>query len=112
MAFAYRGETAWIIKAADFTNGIARVPGPFARALTVMYSDGLGWEHVSVSTPGRAPNWAEMVFIKNLFWGTEDCVMQLHPPQSAYVNVHPHCLHLWRPNDGREIPQPPRVLVG
>jgi len=110
MAFAYRGDAAWLIKPYNMTNGRARVPGPF-RELTLVFSDGLGWEHVSVSTPGRPPNWDEMVFVKNLFWGPDDCVMQLHPPRGDYVDVHPNCLHLWRPNDGREIPRPPTVCV-
>lgn len=111
MAFAYRGRASWIIAAADLTNGQARLPGPF-RELTVQFSDGLGWEHVSVSTTGRTPNWDEMCFVKAMFWDDEDCVMQLHPPRSVYVNVHRHCLHLWRPNDGSVIPQPPTHLVG
>lgn len=56
-----------------------------------------GWEHVSVSLPGRDPFWAEMCFIKDLFFEPEETVYQLHPKESEYVNVHPHCLHIWRP---------------
>lgn len=78
-------------------------------------SDGEGWEHVSVhmSSDGkdRTPTWAEMCKIKALFWDEEDCVMQLHPPKSDYVNNHKHCLHLWRPI-GVEIPRPNTNLVG
>jgi len=70
-----------------------------------------GWEHVSVSTYDRTPTWEEMHFIKDLFWSPEECVMQLHPPESEYVNFHPYCLHLWRPTD-REIPMPPSTMVG
>ncbi|WP_456813633.1 MULTISPECIES: DUF7694 domain-containing protein [unclassified Bradyrhizobium] len=44
------------------------------------------WEHVAVSTPRRCPNWEEMCFVKDLFWNEEECVMQLHPPHSQYVN--------------------------
>lgn len=79
--------------------------------LTVLASGGLGWEHVSVSTPTRCPTWDEMCLIKSLFWDEEDAVMQLHPPGSKYVNCHPFCLHLWRPTDG-EIPLPDSLLVG
>lgn len=79
--------------------------------LTVMASDGMGWEHVSVSLPGRCPTWAEMCFIKNLFWDADDVVMQLHPAQSDYINNHPFCLHLWRPVD-KTIPTPDSILVG
>lgn len=91
-------------------NGMAAIPGPF-RELTVVFSDGLGWEHVSVSTRARCPNWDEMCFVKNLFWAAEDVVIQFHPARSNYVNQHPFCLHLWRPA-GVALPIPPAVLVG
>jgi len=110
MSFYFRGDREWVLQAADIRNGSALVPGPF-RALSVIFSDGLGWEHVSVSTPGRCPNWEEMCFIKHLFWSADDIVIQYHPPESEYVNVHRYCLHLWRP-EGLPIPIPPRYLVG
>lgn len=84
------------------------------RTLNIIASDGGGWEHVSVSVanrPSDTPNWADMCFVKSLFWGSEDAVMQLHPPQSTYVNNHAGCLHLWRPI-GQSIPLPPEVMVG
>ena len=75
----------------------------------------LDWEHVSVTVRRhrklRLPTWKEMCFAKDLCWDPEDVVMQLHPRQSDYVNRHPTCLHLWRPI-AREIPTPPRSLVG
>jgi len=79
--------------------------------LFAIASDGAGWEHVSVSTPFRCPTWEEMCWIKDQFWGPEDCVVQFHPPRSEYVNVHQFCLHLWRPTTG-EIVTPPALLVG
>ena len=69
-----------------------------------------GWEHVSVSLDDRCPEWDEMCFVKELFWEDEECVMQLHPPKSDYVNRHPYVLHLWRPLDGK-IPRPKRIQV-
>lgn len=82
------------------------------RALMIIASDGGGWEHVSVSRSDRCcPTWDEMSAVKALFWDPDDCVMQLHPPASRYVNNHPNCLHLWRPV-GVEIPQPPSWMVG
>lgn len=66
--------------------------------LTVIAGDNEdAWEHVSVSLKSRCPIWDEMCFIKDLFWKEEECVMQYHPPKSIYVNIHPYCLHLWRP---------------
>jgi hypothetical protein len=82
-----------------------------AMPLQVIASDGAGWEHVSVSLPARCPTWAEMSFIKGIFWDACDCVVQFHPPESEYVNNHSFCLHLWRPTD-HDIPTPPSLLVG
>jgi hypothetical protein len=70
-----------------------------------------GWEHVSVSTRRRCPNWTEMSFVKDLFWDQHECVIQFHPPRSEYVNNHAYCLHLWRPIDDH-VRLPPSILVG
>lgn len=81
------------------------------RTLGVQASDGMGFEHVSVSLRDRCPTWEEMCFVKDLFWDDEDCVIQYHPPKSEYINCHPYVLHLWRPINA-EIPRPPKFLVG
>lgn len=91
-------------------NGLFEVPFE-SYVLRIIASDGEGWEHVSVSLNNRTPNWREMSFVKDLFWDETDCVMQLHPPKSEYINNHPYCLHLWRPI-GKEIPIPDSLLVG
>ena len=78
--------------------------------LTVIASDGLGWDHVSVSLPHRCPEWEEMAYIKDLFWEPNECVVQYHPPADRYVNHHPYALHLWRPQ-GIEIPVPSLEMV-
>jgi hypothetical protein len=85
------------------------------RELVIIASDGAGWEHASVHVEQRnvgtlTPYWEEMCQIKDLFWGPEDVVMQLHPAKENYVNVHSHTLHLWRPA-GIKIPLPPLLLV-
>ncbi|KKM15017.1 hypothetical protein LCGC14_1700280 [marine sediment metagenome] len=79
--------------------------------LRIIASDGMEWEHVSVSLDGRIPTWREMCHVKGLFWDDNDCVIQYHPAKSDYVNCHPFTLHLWRPI-GQDIPQPPPILVG
>jgi hypothetical protein len=99
----------------DGNNGAWLIPGPIAldysrTTLTVIASDGLGWEHVSVSTPGRTPTWEEMCYVKDLFWAEEECVIQYHPPKAVYRNCHQHCLHMWRPV-GAEIPMPDPMMV-
>jgi hypothetical protein len=70
-----------------------------------------GWEHVSVSTDRRCPNWPEMCWVKDLFWEKHEMVVQYHPPESEYVNFHPYCLHLWR-HVNLPFPMPPSLLVG
>lgn len=79
--------------------------------LKVIASDGLQWEHVSVSLPDRSPTWEEMCTIKNLFWDPEDVVIQYHPAHSDYINNHPYCLHLWRPVN-QSLPVPDPLMVG
>lgn len=68
------------------------------------------WEHVSVSLATRCPTWAEMSRVKDLFWEEKECVVQFHPPRSEYVNMHPYCLHLWRPI-GMDILRPPMIAI-
>lgn len=97
----------------DGNNGMfaVRMRGPGHPMAKVIASDGMGWEHVSVSFPNRCPTWDEMCRIKNIFWDAGDCVVQYHPPASEYVNNHNFCLHLWRPTN-QDIPRPPSFMVG
>ena len=92
------------------------VPGPFNCDLRVIASPGdanenIPWEHVSVSLPNRCPNWPEMEHVKRSFFLPQETAMQLHVPVSEHLSLHPHCLHIWRPNDGRAIPMPPASFV-
>ena len=85
---------------------------PFSgREFFVIASNGMGWEHVSVSLNSRCPNWREMSYIKDLFWNDDETVMQLHVAKKEHINLHPYCLHLWRPLE-KEIPLPPGIMVG
>jgi len=97
--------------------GAFKIPGPFGTELFVIASDGdisiaVEWEHASIHVHNRCPNWPEMDFIKRLFWDDEETVIQLHPPRSLWVNIHPFTLHLWRPwRSVGEIPLPPLKAV-
>ena len=112
---------------ADAPNGYQTIPGePFGafqiparfangRCLNVIAADGeeTGWEHVSVSlldTPKKCPSWDEMCIVKRLFWDDADCVVQFHPSEANYVNLHPGVLHLWRCVTA-EFPVPPMICV-
>lgn len=79
--------------------------------LLIIASWGMGWDHVSVSVDGRIPTWDEMCWVKKLFWNKEETVIQYHPSEKDYINNHPFCLHLWKPQK-QTIPQPPSILVG
>lgn len=75
-------------------------------------SDGLGWEHVSVSlSVKRCPDWEEMCMIKDMFWDEGDTVVQFHPKKSEYINYHPNVLHLWK-KVGEQYELPPSICVG
>lgn len=86
-----------------------------------MVTDGMNWDHVSVSIKvdghkkikhvDRCPTWEEMCYVKSLFWDDEEPVMQLHPAKSTWVNNHPYCLHMWRPQNA-VIPLPLPLMVG
>ncbi len=96
-------------------NGVFIALGPRAAKLQIIASDELGWEHVSVTMANpnkrRCPYWDEMCFVKDLFWGDDEVVLQYHPKKADYVNNHPFVLHLWRPIQN-ELPCPPPDLIG
>lgn len=81
------------------------------RCMCVVFSTGGGWDHVSVSWPNRCPTWDEMCMVKRIFFDPEDTVIEYHPAESEYVNLHPYCLHMWRPRFTK-IPTPPSWMVG
>jgi len=110
----------------DGFNGAFSIPIPNRGHKVIancIVSDGQGlkaiglepFEHVSVHIEEygeqRTPTWDEMCFVKYVFWGEEECVVQFHPPQSEYVNNHPHVLHLWKWTGG-DFPMPNSLLVG
>lgn len=82
------------------------------RELLVIASDGGGWDHVSVSLRNeKTPNWADMCFIKDLFFEETETVVQYHPKKSEYVNNHSGCLHMWKKQNS-EFELPPSIFVG
>ena len=92
----------------DHGNGLFEVRN---RGLRILCSDGLGWDHVSVSRNDRCPTWEEMQWVRTKFFTDHETVMQIHPPLKDHINCHPFCLHLWRPQK-KEIPRPENILIG
>lgn len=78
--------------------------------LHVIAASGGNWDHVSVSLAQRTPTWEEMSAVHRMFAKSTEVWMQLHVTPSAHINVHPYCLHLWRPHH-RDIPTPPALFV-
>jgi len=114
----------WRIAGAfDVVDGMFRIPHPKIDNYNyfVVVSTGLDWDHVSVSLRIvkngrehpvlRCPTWEEMCYIKELFFEDTEAVVQYHPAASEYVNHHPYCLHLWRPQI-ETLPIPDKILVG
>ena len=81
------------------------------KSFFVIASNGGGWDHVSVSRKNKMPTWDEMCAIKDMFFEPEEVAVQYHPKKSEYVNNHPYCLHLWRPNCGQALATPPKLYV-
>lgn len=80
------------------------------KMLDFIFSWGEGWEHLSVSTPRKCPSWDQMCKMKDIFWNDDEVCIEYHPRKSDYVNMHPFCLHIWKPIN-EEIPTPPRILI-
>lgn len=82
------------------------------KIFNIIASNGIGWEHVSVSIDNveRCPKWNEMCKIKDMFFKDDEVVMQLHPAKTEYINFHEYTLHLWRPLK-EEIPLPLKIMV-
>ena len=86
--------------------GYTPVPNPAALAmihpngLAVIVSigrmrDGRDWVHMSVSRKNRSPSWDDLIFARDTVLGRDTKAIQVFPPASEHVNIHPHCHHLW-----------------
>ncbi len=102
----------WLALSGDeWQAGAWKVPSMHRnKKLTVIATTFAGWDHVSVSLKDRTPIWAEMETVKRLFFHPHETAMQLHVPVTDHISIHPHTLHLWRPQNAT-IPRPPNELV-
>jgi hypothetical protein len=66
--------------------------------------DGKTWVHLSVSHRVRLPTWEELKAVREVFLGTDSVALQVLPPRSEWVNVHPNVMHLFKCLDGRPVP--------
>lgn len=113
LRFSRDREGAYAPTDADGNQGrfVFLCPGT-GRILLVVSSDRRDWAEAGplLKQPTKAPAWPEMAWVKDLFWGPEETVMQLHVPAVDHINYHVGCLHLWKPI-GVEIPRPPGATV-
>jgi len=101
------------------TTGAFSMPSPFGLKQNILIvSSGVArddneltkWEHVSASLKKRCPTWAEMSFVKDLFWRDDEVIVQYHPAKEHYISNHGYCLHLWKPP--YEVFMPPSIAIG
>lgn len=96
----------------DDKNGCFMVPGPCGMGLNIIASSDAGWDHVSISLMNRVPNYKEMCWVKEQFFQDYELAIQYFMPKAQHINIHPNCLHLWRPwHETGEIITPPLEFV-
>lgn len=100
---ATRTEVAHFGEIGGALAGLFVLPSPTdGGMLRIIATSAEGWDHVSVSRPGRCPNWPEIEYVKRLFFKPNETAMQLHVPGHA---IPPNTLSLWRPHS-EAIPVP------
>lgn len=109
-----RNRTDFDILQTGFDGGMGIFTNGNLRGMTVIWSYGGGWEHVSIDGKKRMPTWDEMCQIKDMFFDENECCVQYHPPKSEYVNNAKYCLHIWKPIEqySGKLPVPNSLLVG
>lgn len=58
-------------------------------------ADDKRWMHLSVSREDRIPNWDDIVYVKETFFGKDSEGIVKLAPRSQWVNLMPHCMHVW-----------------
>lgn len=97
-----------------FDGGMGEFAKGKQRGMTVIWSYGGGWEHISMDGKKRTPTWDEMCELKDMFFNDDECCVQYHPPKSEYVNSIKYCLHIRKPIEmySGVFPIPPSLFVG
>jgi len=113
----FRIRSDWVLKQfgsyGDSYNGAFLIPVVGQQTkLKVVAANGGGWDHVSVSPDGesRTPTWAEMDFIKRIFFKPKEIAWEYHMNEDDHISIHPYVLHIWRKHNFK-MPTPPKVFV-
>lgn len=94
--------------------GLREVGGGIRVLIDCEYkADGRAWVHVSYSRKDWIPSHADTCKVKAAFFG-DRYAYAVFPPADKYVNIHPHCLHLWAlaEGDSQVLPEFSEVLEG
>lgn len=67
-------------------------------------SDGRLWAHASIARKGRMPSYEDLQYLRR-YWLNNRKAIQVFPESEFYVNLHPHCLHLFACLDGDPLPE-------
>lgn len=65
--------------------------------------DGDEWLHASLSRPGRMPDYADLVLLKDVAFGPDRVAYQVFPRSERHISIHDFCLHLWGRADGTDV---------
>jgi hypothetical protein len=95
---------AWFVRAGNYSNAFIRMDGLSVIVSVELCDDGRRWLHVSCARQHTLPDWSDIKAVKRAFIGDEKKAIQVLPPAAEYVNVHPHCLHLWHCLDNDGLP--------
>jgi hypothetical protein len=55
--------------------------------------------HMAVSHPARYPAWDEIKAAAREFLPADGFYVLCFPPERLWLNLHPHCFHLWETRD-------------
>lgn len=82
---------------------------PLVAIVTVDLYDRFGqaghWLHLSFSRRGRLPSWPDLVSARDELGYGERVFVQMLPPKTFWLNVHPYCLHMVSRLDGETVPR-------
>lgn len=76
-------------------DGRAFAKGP-VRA--IVSTDEGRW-HLSVSCADRLPTWDELGDARDALLPADVWLCMPHPPRDYWMNIHPHCMHLYETRD-------------
>ena len=88
-------DTSWAVEEPAETVWLTHPCGLRAMMGILIELDNKAWLHVSVSREHKIPSYQDLLFAKNTLIGAEKKAIQVFPPATEHVNIHPYCLHLW-----------------